>query len=62
MKKFEIEYSMMGTGIISVWAENLYEAEHVFFSSKLKDLIECCDWGDALEVIDITDLGEDDDY
>ena len=60
MKKFEIEYTMMGTGIISVWAENLDEAEHEFFCSKQKDLIECCDWEDALEVIDITDLGEED--
>jgi hypothetical protein len=31
MKKFEIEYTMMGAGIISVWAENLDEAEHEFF-------------------------------
>ena len=60
MKKFEIEYTMMGTGIISVWAEDLDEAEHVFFSSKQKDLMECCDWEDALEITDITDLGEED--
>ncbi len=57
MKKFEIEYTIMGTGIISVWAEDLDEAEHVFFSSKQKDLMECCDWEDALEITDITDLG-----
>jgi hypothetical protein len=31
-----------------------------FFAKKQKDLIECCDWEDALEVIDIADLGEED--
>jgi hypothetical protein len=36
MKKFEIEYTMMGAGIISVWAENLDEAEHEFFAQNKK--------------------------
>lgn len=53
MAIFNITYTMMGSGVIQVEAENAEEAENLAFDFKTEELLDCADFKGGFSVDDI---------
>ncbi|TXG75791.1 hypothetical protein E6Q11_06655 [Candidatus Dojkabacteria bacterium] len=53
IKTYEIVYSLLGSGSISIEASNISEAKKLFEEMDVEDLIEAASFNDSCEIEDI---------
>jgi hypothetical protein len=51
MPMFEIYCSPIGSGVVEITAKNWAQAEKLLFDNSIDDLIEICDFGDGIEIV-----------
>lgn len=56
MKKFEVYFSLLGSGVIEIEAESAEDVENILFHFETSELIELAEFDDSLEIESVDEI------